>query len=141
MRHISAKLRRLVRNRSGERCEYCHLSQAGQEASFHIDHITPLASGGQTVAESLALACVSCSLRKGARQTVMDPNTGDYVPLYDPRHHRWSEHFAWQGVRLLGLTAIGRATINALDLNRPLILAIREEDAALGRQIEKPRQV
>ena len=77
MRHISAKLRRLVRNRSGERCEYCQLSQAGQEASFHIDHITPLASGGQTVAENLAFACVSCSLRKGARQTVMDPNTGD----------------------------------------------------------------
>ena len=133
MIHLPARLRRLVIQRSGGRCEYCHLSQAGQEATFHIDHITPVASGGQAVAENLALACVSCSLRKGARQTAIDPDTGLEVPLYHPRRDLWSEHFAWESVRLLGLTAIGRATINALDLNRPLILAIREEEAALGR--------
>jgi hypothetical protein len=28
---------------------------------------------------------------------------------------------------------VARATIEALDLNRPLILAIREEETALGR--------
>ena len=75
MRYISAKLRRLVIHRSGGRCEYCHLSQAGQEATFHIDHVTPVASGGETMVDNLALACVSCSLRKGARQTAIDPNT------------------------------------------------------------------
>jgi hypothetical protein len=131
--YISARLRRLVIRRSGGRCEYCRLSQAGQEATFHIDHITPLASGGQTAADNLALACVSCSLRKGARETALDPNTGDEVPLYHPRRDLWSEHFAWEGVHLLGLTATGRATINALDLNRRMILAIRKEEAAIGR--------
>jgi len=133
MKHIPAKLRRLVIRRSGGRCEYCHLSQAGQEATFHIDHVTPVASGGETVADNLALACVSCSLRKGARQTAADPNAGQEVPLYNPRGDLWSEHFQWQGVRLSRLTATGRATIQALDLNRTLILAIREEEAAFGR--------
>lgn len=133
MRHIPARLRRLVLQRSSERCEYCHLSQAGQEATFHIDHVTPVTAGGQTVADNLALACVSCSLRKGARQTADDPNTKTEVPLFNPRHDVWSEHFRWRGVRLIALTATGRATIKALALNRPLILAIRQEEAALGR--------
>jgi 5-methylcytosine-specific restriction endonuclease McrA len=70
MSTISAALRRLVIQRAGDRCEYCGLSQLGQVATFHIDHITPVAANGATVAENLALACVSCSLKKAARQMV-----------------------------------------------------------------------
>jgi 5-methylcytosine-specific restriction endonuclease McrA len=77
MRHIPARLRRLVLRRSGERCEFCQLSQAGQEATFHIDHITPVTADGETVADNLALACLSCSLRKSARQTAFDPENQD----------------------------------------------------------------
>ncbi len=73
MSDIPARLRRLVIRRAAERCEYCGLSQAGQEATFHLDHITPVVAGGPTTAGNLALACVSCSLRKGARQTAPDP--------------------------------------------------------------------
>ena len=133
MRHIPARLQRLVRRRSGERCEYCHLSQVGQEATFHIDHVTPIAAGGQTVADNLALACVSCSLRKGARRIAVDPNTRREVPLFNPRRDVWAEHFGWRGVRLVALTATGRATIKALALNRPVILAIRLEEITPGR--------
>jgi hypothetical protein len=133
MTRIPARLRRQVFRRSGGRCEYCHLSQDGQEATFHIDHITPVTSGGQTIADNLALACVSCSLRKGPRQSSADPNSGVEVLLYHPRREVWSDHFEWRHVQLFGLTATGRATIKALELNRPLILAIREEEAALGR--------
>jgi hypothetical protein len=133
MRYIPAEVRRLVLQRATGRCEYCGLSQEGQEATFHIDHIVPVAAGGQTTAENLALACVSCSLRKAARQTVIDPQTGEEVVLYNPRRERWSDHFRWEGVRLVGQTAIGRATVAALDMNRPLILAIRQEEANLGR--------
>lgn len=133
MRHIPAHLRRLVSRRSDERCEYCQLSQAGQEATFHIDHVTPVAAGGKTVADNLALACVSCSLRKSAKQTAVDPETKRKAPLFNPRLDTWSEHFEWVGVRVVGLTATGRATIATLALNRPLILAIRREEIALGR--------
>lgn len=133
MRHILARLRRLVIQRAANRCEYCGLSQEGQEATFHIDHVTPLAAGGETVAENLALACVSCSLRKAARQTAVDPQTGKEAALYNPRQDTWREHFRWDDVHLVGLTATGRATVAALDMNRILIVAVRREEAAVGR--------
>jgi hypothetical protein len=76
---------------------------------------------------------VSCSLRKGARETAHDPQTGLDAPIYHPRRHSWDEHFRWDGVPLVGTTATGRATVAALALNRPIILAIRAEEAAFGR--------
>ncbi|MFB2974151.1 HNH endonuclease [Aerosakkonema sp. BLCC-F183] len=133
MSTIPASLRQLVVQRAGERCEYCCLSQAGQAATFHIDHITPVVAGGATIAENLALACVSCSLRKGARQTVEDAETGEVVPIFNPRQQVWKEHFRWDGVRVVGLTATGRATIEALNMNRAIMLAIRSEEELLGR--------
>jgi len=72
-------------------------------------------------------------LRKGARQVVPDMTTGESVRIFNPRQQRWQEHFAWEGVAVVGLTAIGRATIQALDLNRAIMLAIRTEEELLGR--------
>lgn len=130
---IPARLRRLVIDRAAGRCEYCGLSQEGQEAEFHIDHIVPRASGGETIAQNLALACVSCSLRKAARLTARDPETDQEVPLFHPRQDRWDDHFRWRDVRIVGLTPTGRATVEALRMNRLLILAIREEERMRGR--------
>ena len=133
MSKIPSTLRKSVIHRAGNLCEYCRLSQKGQEATFHIDHIMPVISGGETVAENLALACVSCSLRKGAKEIVVDSETMQEVRLFNPRDDVWDEHFQWNGVFLVGLTAKGRATIETLNLNRRLILAIREEEILLGR--------
>jgi HNH endonuclease len=87
---IPVALRRLVIRRAENACEYCGLSQKGQEATFHIDHVIPRMAGGETRAENLALACVSCSLRKAARQTAVDPYSGADVPLYNPV---WSKYW------------------------------------------------
>jgi hypothetical protein len=133
MSDIPSALADEVRLRARDRCEYCGLSQVGQEAAFHIDHIVPRAADGPTVSENLALACVSCSLRKGARRTAPDPETGREEPLFHPRQQRWSDHFRWDGERVVPLTPTGRATAGALALNRPVILAIRQEQAARGR--------
>ena len=38
MSDIPARLQREVVHRAEERCEYCGLSQRGQEAAFHFDH-------------------------------------------------------------------------------------------------------
>lgn len=130
---ISVALRRLVIQRADDRCEYCSLSQAGQAATFHIDHITPVVAGGTTTANNLALACVSCSLRKAARQMVEDPETREKVLIFNPRQQVWKEHFQWNGVEVVGLTATGRATINALNMNRAIMLAIRAEEELLAR--------
>jgi hypothetical protein len=119
--------------RAGNRCEYCGLSQAGQEATFHIDHIVPRAAGGVTESSNLALACVSCSLRKWAKQSAIDSETGDEVPLFNPRADEWAEHFRWEGAVVVPETATGRATVAALAMNRTLIVAIRLEEAERGR--------
>lgn len=68
MSDTPAKLRRLVIQRAAGRCEYCGLSQQGQEATFHVDHIIPRSQEGTTTEDNLALACISCSLRKGDRR-------------------------------------------------------------------------
>lgn len=133
MSDISPSLPAEVVLRARNRCEYCRLSQLGQEAAFHIDHVVPRAAGGPTVAENLALACVSCSLRKWAKQTATDPDTGEEVPLFNPRTQIWEEHFRWEGERVVPLTPTGRATVEALAMNRPIILAIRQEEAVRGR--------
>jgi hypothetical protein len=138
---IGVRLRRLVADRARGRCEYCGLSQEGQEAAFHVDHIFPKHAGGATHADNLALACVSCSLRKEARRSGVDPATGRTVPLFHPRRQRWSVHFRWEGVHVIGLTPTGRATVVLLHMNRPLILAIRQEEALRGRYPPPGRSV
>jgi len=133
MSSISRKLRNSVIRRAKNRCEYCGLSQEGQEATFHIDHIIPVSVGGESVLDNLALACVSCSLRKAAREKAVDPVSGDEVSIYNPVKDIWDDHFYWDGFYLVGLTAIGRATVDALQMNRSLIIAIRREEFGLGR--------
>lgn len=130
---IPAALRRLVIERAGDHCEYCGIAQISQIATFHIDHVIPAAAGGATTVDNLALACVSCSLRKGARLTAHDPASGRIVPLYNPRQDSWRSHFRWDGIRLEGLTATGRATVQPLAMNRPIALLIREEETFRGR--------
>jgi hypothetical protein len=125
---IPSVLKREVIKRAKSRCEYCGLAQVGQEAAFHIDHVVPVTLRGPTTLDNLALACVSCSLRKGARTMASDPKTGRQAALFNPRKQLWSEHFSWRGLRVLGHTDTGRATITTLRLNRTLILAIRAEE-------------
>lgn len=131
---VPASMQRRVRERAADRCEYCGIEQSTQEATFHIDHITPRVVGGATSLENLALACVSCSLRKGARQMAIDPLTGDTVPLLHPRNDAWSMHLrTTEEGAVEGVTPTGRATVDALKMNRPLAIALRRE-AAVARK-------
>jgi hypothetical protein len=129
----SASLRKSVTMRAGNRCEYCGLSQIGQAATFHLDHVVPVVAGGATMLENLALACIHCSLRKGARMTATDPKSGRSVRLFHPRKQKWNHHFRWSGDELAGITAAGRATVDALALNSAEHQIIRSFESLLGR--------
>src|ERR1700757_2229553 len=133
MMAIPANLRRQVIKRAANCCEYCGLAQTGQEATFHVDHVVPVVAGGQSTSENLALACVSCSLRKGARLVKVDPHTGEEVVLFDPRRDAWRLHFRWDGGRVGGITPTGRAPVRPLHMTRPLAWATGEEKAQRGR--------
>jgi hypothetical protein len=99
----------------------------------HVPDRTLTIEGGPTEPGNLALACVSCSLRKGARRSALDSATGEEAPLFRPRGQVWAEHFRWDGALVVPLTATGRATVAALAMNRPLAVAIRREEAERGR--------
>jgi len=133
LEHIPLPLQRRIRLRAGNHCEYCGISQAGQEATFHVDHVRPRRDGGPTVQENLALACVSCSLRKGARIQARDPESGEPASVFNPRIHRWTEHFELaKDFSIFGKTPIGRASIELLRMNRPVAIEIRERVSRQG---------
>ena len=132
--YIPLRLTQEVRGRAGEACEYCRLPQSSQEATFHIDHIIPRLEDGKTEASNLALACVTCSLRKGAKMVAIDPLTQSTVRLFHPREQIWTEHFQiTDEFEFNGLTPTARATIETLGMNRIAVVSIRKELHFLGR--------
>jgi 5-methylcytosine-specific restriction endonuclease McrA len=62
---ISAALRREVRERAGERCEYCLLAESQAFFPHEPDHLIAIQHGGETVSPNLALACFDCNRFKG----------------------------------------------------------------------------
>lgn len=129
---VSLQLAAQVRRRAGNRCEYCRMSQSLQGATFHIEHIVPRALGGATNMANLALACPGCNLHKADRVTAQDPDTDAVVPLFHPRKHLWDTHFEWSHTKVIGKTPTGRATLAALQLNRPRRLLIRKAETSFG---------
>ena len=123
---MEARLRAFVRERAGNRCEYC---QRRQETSplirLQIEHVIPVKHGGSDEPDNLALACAECNLKKSSDLAGFDPNTNDLTPLFHPRLQPWGEHFAWSGFQILGLTAVGRTTVRVLDMNSPPRLRVR----------------
>lgn len=101
---------------------------------MEIDHIIPESLGGATEEDNLWLACSLCNEHKGNRIVALDPVMGEFVRLFDARHQRWDEHFAWspEGDRILGLTPTGRATVLALELNRPSLVIARRAWVQVG---------
>ena len=39
------------------------------------------------------------------------------IELFNPRRDRWEEHFARMGAEMVGISEIGRATVQLLDMN------------------------
>lgn len=58
---------------------------------------------------------------------VADPLTGEEVAIFNPRLNEWRQHFAWEqgGLLIVGLTACGRGTVAAIQLNDRYHLSAR----------------
>jgi 5-methylcytosine-specific restriction endonuclease McrA len=132
---MDAGTREFVRRRAAYRCEYCLLHQEHSELTHHIEHIIAKQHGGTDEASNLALACHRCNLRKGPNLTAIDPVTRDIVPLFHPRHNGWAEHFVLEGERVVGLTAVGRATIELLAMNDARRLELRMQILNSGNPV------
>jgi hypothetical protein len=101
---------------------------------LEVDHIQPESRGGHTVESNLCLACAGCNGFKGDAEEAVDPQTKQIVSLFNPRTEIWDSHFEWSpdGTRLIGRTAIGRATIERLRINRELVVEARKRWVKAG---------
>jgi hypothetical protein len=132
---IPDELRRAVIERAAARCEYCCLPQLTQVATFPIDHVVPVSADGPTELSNLALACPRCNALKWAHTVAVDPSSRELVPLFNPRRDDWSGHFQWSiadSQWLEARSAIGRATLELLELNAPHRRQVRHGLMALG---------
>ncbi len=116
--YISADVERRVRHTARDRCGYCLSPQRLVMARLEIEHIIPVSKGGNSTELNLWLSCPLCNRFKADRTSARDPETGTEVALFNPRTQRWSEHFRWSddGIRVIGLTPTGRATVTLLRL-------------------------
>ena len=117
---VSAEIRREVIIRADGFCEYCRSNSRFADSPFDVEHILPESKGGKSELVNLALACHGCNLFKSNKTEFFDAVSDKTVRLFNPRIDVWEEHFSWPSdfAEIVGLTAIGRATINTLNLNR-----------------------
>ena len=130
---ISAALRREVRVRARERCEYCLLTESQAFFPHEPDHLIALKHGGETISANMALACFDCNRFKGSDIASTDPLTGELVTLFNPRTQIWSAHFRLDRGRILPLTSVGRVTGKLLQFNLPHRVEVRRRLASVGQ--------
>jgi len=125
--YISKKTRLFVEQRAGGLCEYCWSRADCACESFEVEHIIPLSLGGSNKLDNLAFTCRGCNSRKSDRVEALDPLSKSLLPIFLPRLHAWSNHFSWDDSYLvvIGITPIGRATVEALKLNRVGVTNLR----------------
>jgi hypothetical protein len=123
----------MVAERASHRCEYCQVPRK-LIVILEVDHIIPTARGGQATAENLCLCCRHCNGRKNVFTKGIDPDADTVVNLFNPRTQTWAEHFAWSpdGLTILGLSPTGRATVEKLKMNTPIVVEARRFWVALG---------
>jgi HNH endonuclease len=118
--YIPINIQRIIRELSHDYCEYCMLPSNFSTDFFHYEHIIPISLSGETILENLARSCGLCNNNKRDKISHIDPLSQQVVRLYHPRQDIWTDHFQWSDddLHLVGLTSVGRATIELLKLNR-----------------------
>jgi 5-methylcytosine-specific restriction endonuclease McrA len=124
---MERSMQELVWQRAGHRCEYCRMPQSCDPLPFEIDHIIAKDHEGLTKVSNLCLRWFACDRHKGPKIAGIDPRTRKIVPLFNPRRHKWSRHFRWDGPTLVGKTPGGRATVRVLKINLDHRVGFRQE--------------
>jgi hypothetical protein len=109
------------------------IHQEDAAALHQMDHVIAEKHGGGTALDNLALSCLPCNRRKSSDIGAIDPQTGQFVRLFDPRQQMWSQHFQFVAEYVEGRTAHGRATVECLKLNSPERLQERRALIRTGR--------
>jgi hypothetical protein len=134
MSPIPRALRQYITERAKHRCGYCQTQEWIIGMPLEVEHIIPEVLGGDSTESNLWLACPSCNRHKSQSTRATDPETGQQVPLFNPRSQLWHDHFHWRekGLYILGLTPTGRATVETLHMNNPFIVRARRAWIMVG---------
>ena len=125
--YVPARLRREIRQRANQHCEYCLIHEDDVLLPHEPDHIIAMKHDGATSEANLAWTCFLCNQAKGSDIASVDPLSCEIVRLFSPRTDRWDEHFQLQpDAKIVGTTPIGRATTSLLKLNRKQQIEIRQ---------------
>ncbi|MFN8346974.1 MAG: HNH endonuclease [Spirosomataceae bacterium] len=137
--YISSSIKQAIFARAQGYCEYCKSPADFTTEPFSIEHILPLSKNGSNDFLNLALACLGCNIFKSDKTESIDPVSLQLSPLFNPRTMSWGEHFIWDETLTLivGKTAVGRATIEALKLNRRPLKNLRRALTAIGEHPPK----
>lgn len=124
---VTSRQKKIVAERAQGCCEYCRSQARFAIQPFSVEHIIPRSMGGTSTDDNLALSCQGCNNHKYVKTEAMDLVSGEIASLYHPRKNRWSAHFAWNEdfSLIVGLTPSGRATVDALRLNREGLVNLR----------------
>ena len=127
-KYIPISVQNLVKERSRGYCEYCYAPSGFSPDTFPIEHIIPLSLNGNSEPENLAQSCDGCNGHKYTRISHIDPLTQQKSRLFHPRTDYWPDHFQWNEDEtiILGITPIGRATVDLLNVNRPGNINLRK---------------
>jgi HNH endonuclease len=130
----SYKLRQFVTERAFGCCEYCMSQEKFSSQSFSLEHIFPKILGGNQEPDNIALACQGCNNFKFTKIQIIDKETNTDTLLFNPRQDEWTEHFEWNHncTVIIALSAIGRVTVEALQLNRDNLINQRIVYRAFG---------
>lgn len=123
-----------VAERAEKVCEYCRAPEIASNFAFEVEHIKPLAFDGKTELKNLALACRSCNIYKRNYVNGIDERGVEAKRLFNPRIDVWREHFFvdFEDFIIVGLSEIGKGTINRLRLNTSLQIQARKQWHRLG---------
>lgn len=118
------KTRKIVSERADYCCEYCQCMATYIPVSFVMEHIIPKIKGGTDELDNLAFSCHHCNGAKYSKTKSLDSITNKMVSLFHPRVDDWKEHFEWSNdfLKIIGITATGRATVETLGLNREKVI-------------------
>jgi hypothetical protein len=126
--------RLVVAERAKHCCEYCKSMDNFSPNDFTVDHILPEPMGGNDSLDNLAYACFLCNRLKSNKLAVYDAVSNSMISLFNPRTQDWNEHFAWSEdlTSIIALNAVGRVTLDVLQLNRPKLIAYRKAVIPFG---------
>ena len=134
-RRIPREVSEFVAERADFCCEYCFSQEGYCPDSLNVEHIIPVVRGGSDAVSNLGYSCQGCNNRKHVAVSAVDRMTGKRVRLFHPRKDDWDTHFVWSEdkTRVIGMTPIGRATVERLELNRRGVINLRFALIQIGK--------